>query len=471
MHGGKVPGKGRGGPRVCSFFLQGIPCMRLADPEHTQRFTHGETEESPAFALDCEIIRVRRIDDAAVGQTVPVAVSIGVVDQRMETLLYARIRKPDRTVVADDSFARTRSGIQSDWRLGMPQRHVTSVVQQLVTEGDDGKQAGVLVGWSLASDLKSLGFQKAVEQITSGQRQFISLAVADGLEKNPSRLLGTPSTAAPEAGECDVVELQDFYRSGVRDRPVRLAEAHRFIFQREHDAHDAIDDARMTMELYLHWVKQGRPQVQVHTIGRDPIPVHTQPRTDSPVVANRGGGAAAVGHMLGEMNVGEGHAQATWLRVSLKETPSGHRGDSWVLLRQGKTDLCRVVRPFPVDLHFFQIQFEEFASDCDLEVLWTALRPRHATGDGVAESTARGAGAQVKSYSLKFRDRCTRDAYWGDVRERFNGEVKFSTTQYEESKPWVLHGGTSLLLGTRAHGPTYSKSQHGCVAHIWDELR
>mmetsp|Transcript_43260 Transcript_43260/g.138993 ORF Transcript_43260/g.138993 Transcript_43260/m.138993 type:complete len:137 (+) Transcript_43260:65-475(+) len=95
-----------GEKRVCSFFLQG-QCHKMDDPGHLDAYWHGdEADDPPAFAFDCEFISVMRVDGT--GQPVDEQnnridrasayfrwpVSIGLVDQRMETLLYTRVRKP-----------------------------------------------------------------------------------------------------------------------------------------------------------------------------------------------------------------------------------------------------------------------------------------------------------------------------------------------------------------------------------------
>lgn len=269
------------GRRPCSFFLQGR-CHKMDDPAHTEFFSHGEEHDDiPAFAFDCEFIKVVAVD--ANGQSLDprtrlpafnpadVAyrwpVSIGVVDQHMETLMYTRIRKPRGTIVHDDRFGRMGSGIRSCWTVGLSRRDVTSMIVQLIRESSGEVQRSSLVGWNVEHDLRALGFLEAANFVRNGERKGLALRCAlrgedskeAGLEQNPS---DEQSEATEAETICDVVELQDFFRTSHGDLPLRLAEAFRHVLQRTVHAHDAVEDARMTMELYTAWHRQGRPPVR-----------------------------------------------------------------------------------------------------------------------------------------------------------------------------------------------------------------
>jgi hypothetical protein len=61
--------------------------------------------------------------------------------------------------------------------------------------------------------------------------------------------------------ECDICELTDYYRTAKYSSKCKLSEAYSFIFARHCRAHDAGDDARMTMELYNHWLNLGCPRL------------------------------------------------------------------------------------------------------------------------------------------------------------------------------------------------------------------
>jgi len=190
----------------------------------------------------------------------------------METLLYTRIRKPRGTIVYDDRFCRVGSGIRSDWSLGLSRKHVTATIVQLVKESSGDMHRGVLVGWDVAHDLLALGFEDAAAAVKSGERAGLALTCA--LPEVSAAVLAVPQLRRLESTNtdsteteavCDVVELQDFYRSSKGDLPVRLEEAFRETLQRDVRAHDAVEDARMTMELYLAWSRLGRPLVRYET--------------------------------------------------------------------------------------------------------------------------------------------------------------------------------------------------------------
>ena len=71
-----------------------------------------------AFALDCEFIEVRQGKGEAL-RHYKVTVSVGVVSEQLETILYARVKQPPRTQVFDDAFARTQGKLEPDWALGV----------------------------------------------------------------------------------------------------------------------------------------------------------------------------------------------------------------------------------------------------------------------------------------------------------------------------------------------------------------
>jgi hypothetical protein len=110
----------------------------------------GHTPEPEAYAFDCEFIKVR---DLASGQINQKAVcSIGVVDDRLEKILYTRIKKPLNSEVVDDSFVRTRGGLHPDWNKGItplsraprqtPQPLQTTTLPPLVTSAPRTQASG-----------------------------------------------------------------------------------------------------------------------------------------------------------------------------------------------------------------------------------------------------------------------------------------------------------------------------------------
>jgi hypothetical protein len=46
-----------------------------------------------------------------------VTVSVGIVSEMLETILYARVRQPARCQPWDDSFARTVGNLEPDWQV------------------------------------------------------------------------------------------------------------------------------------------------------------------------------------------------------------------------------------------------------------------------------------------------------------------------------------------------------------------
>ena len=60
-------------------------------------------------------------------------VSIGIVDEQLEVMLYCRVAKPLGSRVVDDSFVRTIGGLGGDWSRGMPYFQVRDCVRTLST--------------------------------------------------------------------------------------------------------------------------------------------------------------------------------------------------------------------------------------------------------------------------------------------------------------------------------------------------
>ena len=86
------------------------------------------------------------------------------VDDRLEKILYTRIKKPIGSEVVDDSFVRTRGGLQPDWDKGLS----LFVARQLLGEFANG--GGVLVGWQIDSDLGAMRFDMAAEQAHDAEK-------------------------------------------------------------------------------------------------------------------------------------------------------------------------------------------------------------------------------------------------------------------------------------------------------------
>eukprot|EP00466_Bigelowiella_natans_P017419 jgi/Bigna1/75165/fgenesh1_pg.33_\ len=151
--------------------------------------------------IDCEMIEVYMPD----GNLQRAVVSIGVVDVSMEVILYARVRKPANSVVVNDTFVKTAGGLSADYDKGLSIFSARELIQRLVQEG------AIMVGWQIDNDLKALGMDKFM---------------------------------TPEKGP----------------KP-KLIEAYRTVFRRNFAAHNAGDDAKVTMELYHYWNEAAKGKI------------------------------------------------------------------------------------------------------------------------------------------------------------------------------------------------------------------
>mmetsp|Transcript_1991 Transcript_1991/g.3778 ORF Transcript_1991/g.3778 Transcript_1991/m.3778 type:complete len:369 (-) Transcript_1991:707-1813(-) len=172
-----------------------------------------QSKKVSAYAVDCEMIEVY-MQDGKVQQAV---VSIGVVDESMEVILYARVRKPANSVVVNDTFVRTAGGLTADYDKGLSIFSARDLIQRLVQDG------ATLVGWQIDNDLKALGVDKVVpvDQIVDLTRQFVT----------------------------------------TNGHKCKLIEAYRTVFRRNFPAHNAGDDAKVTMELYHYWNEAAKGQI------------------------------------------------------------------------------------------------------------------------------------------------------------------------------------------------------------------
>jgi len=170
----------------------------------------AEQPSQRAFAVDCEFIQVRQ-GKGPDAREFSVTVSVGIVSEMLETILYARVRMPARCQLWDDSFARTIGNLEPDWNMGIRVDIACALVREFV---DDGH---ILVGWQIEQDLKGL----KLEDILTGKRE-------------------------------QIVDLSEEFKT-TQGNKCQLSEAYREIFGRAGTAHDACGDARMTMELYNWW--------------------------------------------------------------------------------------------------------------------------------------------------------------------------------------------------------------------------
>jgi hypothetical protein len=191
-----------------------------------------------AYAIDCEFITT----DLPVnnGQCV---CSIGMVSDRLEKITYTRIQKPAAARVLDDTFVRTRGGLHRDWSEGCSIKVAQYMIREKCAQGK------LLVGWELQSDLKALRFLEAGAVATDA----VTFPPFGGRRVPLGPIFpGAPTVVA------DICELTDVYRT-TNGNKCSLSEAYKEVFGRVLEAHDAGDDAMMTMELYRNWLSVGRP--------------------------------------------------------------------------------------------------------------------------------------------------------------------------------------------------------------------
>mmetsp|Transcript_39741 Transcript_39741/g.66572 ORF Transcript_39741/g.66572 Transcript_39741/m.66572 type:complete len:381 (-) Transcript_39741:194-1336(-) len=170
-------------------------------------------KKASAYAIDCEMIEVYMPD----GNLQRAVVSIGVVDVSMEVILYARVRKPANSVVVNDTFVKTAGGLSADYDKGLSIFSARELIQRLVQEG------AIMVGWQIDNDLKALGMDKVVPA-----QQIVDL---------------TTKFMTANGHKC------------------KLIEAYRTVFRRNFAAHNAGDDAKVTMELYHYWNEAAKGKI------------------------------------------------------------------------------------------------------------------------------------------------------------------------------------------------------------------
>lgn len=175
-----------------------------------------------AYAVDCEFIQVRQ-GKGPDARAFNVTVSVGIVSEMLETILYARVKQPPRCQVWDDSFARTVGNLEPDWSIGIRVDIACALVREFI---DDGH---VLVGWQIEGDLRGLKLEELLDS----------------------------------AGPDQIVDLSEHFKT-TQGNKCQLSEAYREIFGRQGAAHDACGDARMTMELYNWWCAHNMQAAPLH---------------------------------------------------------------------------------------------------------------------------------------------------------------------------------------------------------------
>ena len=423
-------------------------------------------EGCEAYAFDCEFVRVevKNRQGELIEQKVPV--SVGIVDRHLETMLYCRIRIPRGAVVVDDSFARNASNIESNWALGLDLKSVTALIRQLV----EPTNGAILVGWALANDMAALGFTDAAAEIESGQRA-VSLHVNESLVSSVSYAPSQPLT-------CYVVELQDFYRSKALDQQVRLTEAFQHTFQHLLAAHDSVADARMTMELFLHWEQSHIKRSRVHLAPEAP--------RDHPLLEVQGPQKVAEiatlqrqGYTLEVLEERRQEAETFFIvRAFNPLKPEEPNLYGRVLFCKGRSLLLKVQRPFALELYFYIIRFDNF-SVCERaainEVILQILRQRADTdfagnpGDVKEQMNVEGTNgrSQPLFYQLRFRQRHRRASFWKGVQDRIKAH-KHNSVWQDQGRPQAASG----VNESTAYHVQLAKPSHVCfTATLWAEPR
>lgn len=215
--------------------------VTMTSSSNTTTTTAASTmvEKGRIYAIDCEFITVcSKLPNGAhdMSSSRKCVVSVGIVDEELEVILYARVKKPANTLVLDDSFVRTVGGLSSQnggWDKGIHVNTVRSLLQNFMREG------GVLVGWAIHNDVEALG-----------------VSTGSGIGDNSA---ASSSSSSASSKSKNIIDLAEIFLTHKR-RKCQLSEAFRHVFSRQANAHNAGDDAKMTMELYKQWVRDGRKQ-------------------------------------------------------------------------------------------------------------------------------------------------------------------------------------------------------------------
>ncbi|CAM9506281.1 unnamed protein product, partial [Laminaria digitata] len=257
------------------------PCTPLKSAAGSTTTTMSFTRRPHQAARQCYAIDTEMVTVVGPGGLPArrAMVSVGIVNDRLETILYGRVAVPRGCEVTDGAFARVEGGLWASWEEGIPASCVSDLVKRHASSG------GIVVGWEVHGDLEVIGFEKAASQVQNGERERLPLDRLDQaedrlLDKSQDRSLGrsvdrssdgsldrsrsllspTPaSPAGPGGGGMQVVEVTDHFRT-MKGLKCTLVEAYACCFDRTGEgAHNAATDARMTMELYNLWRRAGEP--------------------------------------------------------------------------------------------------------------------------------------------------------------------------------------------------------------------
>lgn len=219
------------------------------------------------------------------------------------------------------------------------------------------------------------------------------------------------------------MELQDFYRSKVLDNQVRLAEAFQMTFQRLLAAHDAVDDARMTMELFLHWEQSHvrRSRVSGMTSETEDIPLVDAPKSVTSLAHVRN--LICTDYSL-EILEERRLEDETFLHLKASSaTQPELRG--WAMAAKGRSTFLKIERPFALELYFYMIRFDKFSihdpmalNSLVLHVLRHRADTAFAGNPGDVKEQMFLEGHRQPYYQLRFRHGPRRASFWKGVHDR-----------------------------------------------------
>lgn len=313
--------------------------------------------------------------------------------------------------------------------------------------------------------MAALGFTDAAAEIESGRR-VVSLRLNEG----------SVSYESSQPLTCYVVELQDFYRAKVLDNHVRLTEAFQYTFQRLLEAHDSVADAKMTMELFLHWeqshVKKSRASLAPEASKDHPLLDVQGARALAKVATLQRQGYAF--EVLEERRKED--ETFCILKAFNPMKPDEPNIYGRVLSCKGRSVFLTVQRPFALELFFYIIRFDSF-SQCERttinEVILHILRQRADTnfagnpGDVKEQMNVEGS-RHHPFYQLRFRQRHRRASFWKGVQDRVKMHRNNSIWQDQSKSTQVVSG---LNENCVFHAQLEPPSQIRFTARFWAEPR
>mmetsp|Transcript_48004 Transcript_48004/g.154879 ORF Transcript_48004/g.154879 Transcript_48004/m.154879 type:complete len:288 (-) Transcript_48004:81-944(-) len=186
------------------------------------------------------------------------------------------------------------------------------------------------------------------------------------------------------------------------------------------------------------------------------------------------------GVVLQEMLLENG---SSWMKVQCEEPQQQPPVVGWVgpIYRGGKGTL-RITRPFPLDLQLYCLQYDNFQGDVAPQLeLVMELKPDRSDKQ-VVDAELLKEGQWVARYTLRFRERSFRNAYWRTMQTTLRGRLTLEhhppvaaaaaangVAGGGAREPWLQNPTTTLRLElSRCAGPG---AQASCLVRIWDQPR